>query len=283
MRPRWLVSFALWPRQDLERYFAPLGQPAIFADSGAFTAMTQGARLELRDYARWLLRWRHLFDTYANLDVIGNAEATWANQQALEDRYGLRPLPVFHVREDWRWLDKYLGAGYDYVALGVAGLRRRAYFPWLVKAFRICTEAGARVHGFGISDVSVLWDLPFYSVDSTSFLSGGNWGQLHLFTARDRLMTVPNCEAPRYGRLVRAHGGDPRRIALGPGHPDYNWRLPVVVDAHAFAATSRHLRRRHGLIAPPAGYREAGLVMFMAESSRPKIPFWTDCLAKEPE
>jgi hypothetical protein len=282
VRPHFLISFAHWGNLNLDRYFAPLQPVEVFADSGAFSAMTVGATVTVAGYGRWLSRWRGLFTTYANMDVIGDAEGTWRNQQRLEDA-GLSPLPVFHVREEWRWLDWYLEEGYDYIALGVAGLRRRAYFPWLVKAFSICTEAGARVHGFGINDTSVLWDLPFYSVDSTSFLSGGNWGQMHLFTDRNRIMIVANADAPRYGRLVRSHGGEPRKIALGPGHPDYHWRYPLIVDAHAFACTARYLRGRHGLVGPPKGYDEPGLVMFLAESSRPKVPVWARVLSEKPE
>ena len=47
-------------------------KPDIFADSGAFSAVTQGAELNIDDYAKWIIRWREYFTIYANLDVIGD-------------------------------------------------------------------------------------------------------------------------------------------------------------------------------------------------------------------
>src|SRR5262252_3555390 len=99
------------------RHFPP-PYPEVMADSGAFSAMTQGVPIDLDDYARWLLRYRHLFRVYVNLDVIRNAAATWENQLRLQEQYGLEPLPVFHVAEDWHWFDRYL-ARFPYIGLGV--------------------------------------------------------------------------------------------------------------------------------------------------------------------
>ncbi len=52
----------------------------VFCDSGAFSMMTQGVKIDIYKYARFLLRYKRFFDVYANLDVIGNAEKTLKNQ-----------------------------------------------------------------------------------------------------------------------------------------------------------------------------------------------------------
>ena len=119
MQLRILVSYHYYKNTDLDALFAKhftKPYPDVFADSGAFSAMTQSVEIDWRDYAAWVKRWRHLFTAYANLDVIGNAEATWENQQRLEN-VGLKPVPVFHVGEDWSYLECMVKR-YTYIALG---------------------------------------------------------------------------------------------------------------------------------------------------------------------
>jgi hypothetical protein len=285
VRPRWLLSYYYMKKWDITQLCEEYG-PVLFADSGAFSAMTLGAGLDLAEYADWLTRWKDHFVVYANLDVIGDAETTWVNQQVLEDRYGLTPLPVFHVREDWRWLDHYVTRGHDYIALGVAGTRRSVYYPWLLKCFQVLRGTGVRIHGFGITDLTALWDLPFYSVDSSSFLMSTNWGTIHLFNDRNRMMLVKRHNAVRHGRLVRAHGGDPRKIALPVGHPDQypeGYEDALTVSTRAFIRANRHLRNRHGLIAPPRGQEQKGLVIYLADNAKVHFPTMARAFATEPE
>ena len=71
--------------------------------------------------------------------------------------------------------------------------------------------------------------------------------------------------------------------ALGPGHPDHHWRYPLALDALAFAGTARHLREGHGPVVPPRGYAEPGLVMYLAERTRPKVPVWAQVLSEKPK
>jgi hypothetical protein len=158
--------------------------PDIFIDSGGFSAMTQGVSISLDEYADYLKRNAAIITAYANLDAIGDAEATLRNQRALEAR-GLRPIPVFHVGEDWRYLERYV-AEYPYIALGgmVPHLRfPKRIMPWIIKCFKV---AGSKAvfHGFGATNWSVIRDLPWYSADSTTWVSGSRFGGFLLFDAR---------------------------------------------------------------------------------------------------
>jgi hypothetical protein len=83
---RILVSYHYYKKTDLDTLVAKLSPPVpdIFADSGAFSAHTQGVSVSLGEYVAWLRRWSHHFTTYSNLDVIGDADATGTNQRRLE-------------------------------------------------------------------------------------------------------------------------------------------------------------------------------------------------------
>ena len=195
-----LLSYHYYKTTDLDKFVEENFDepyPGIMADSGAFTAMTSGGEVTLAEYAGWIQRWQHRFDAYANLDVIKDAEGTLTNQRILEDEYGLQPLPVFHVLEDWKYLDHYL-ENYHYVGLGVAGMQARkdAVMRWLVKCFKRRVGTDTEYHGFGLTGWPVMRSFPWLSVDSSSWGQGFRYGAIPLFDARQ-------------GRFMKAKLGDP--------------------------------------------------------------------------
>ena len=44
----------------------------IFLDSGAFTMFTQGVKIDLKEYARFIICHQDIIEVAANLDAIGN-------------------------------------------------------------------------------------------------------------------------------------------------------------------------------------------------------------------
>lgn len=188
----------------------------IFADSGAFSAHEQNSVVALDEYAEWLLRWGDHFCTYANLDVIRDPEKTWENQKKLEDEYGLSPLPVFHIGTPWKWLDRYLSAGYRYIALGgMAGLgtSRDLLDKWLTLVFRKLSSANAVAHGFGITSWTLLKKYPWYSVDSSAWTTGFRYGTLSLFDDRSgrffKVRLRNREDVLKRSKLIRSYGVDP--------------------------------------------------------------------------
>jgi len=186
MKLRILLSYWYYKDTDLDALFAKYftePYPDVFADSGAFSAMTQGAQITVTEYATWVKRWQHLFSTYSNLDVIKNAEATWENQERLEDM-GINPIPCFHVLEDFKWLEHYIER-YPYIALGVAGMQSRgdSIMRWVTKCFQIAQKR-AVFHGFGLTGWTVMSSFPWYSVDSSAWGAGFRFGRVPLFDRR---------------------------------------------------------------------------------------------------
>jgi hypothetical protein len=216
---RILLSYHYFKDQDLDtlipQKFRP-PYPAIFADSGAFSAYTQGVTIRWQDYAAWLKRYRHWFAVMSNLDVIGSPTGTQAHQQALEDA-GLPVLPVFHTGEPWDVLER-LVTSYSYLALGgmVPYMRewKTRLMPWLVRCFRLARATGTQYHGFGCTTWEVIKALPWYSVDSSSWGSGFRYGQVPLFDwQRGRFRECQLGDAASVGKvawLIRNLGFDPQ-------------------------------------------------------------------------
>ncbi len=275
-RMRVLISFHYFRTTDLDRLFGddwPGPAPEVFADSGAFSALTQGADVNLDTYAAWLERWGHWFQVAANLDTIGDgaeaAAGTRANQEALEER-GLPVLPVFHAGEPWEALEHYLDSGYTYIALGgLVGRPVPSIMPWLVRCFRMA-QGRAVFHGFGLTSWEPLAGLPWYSVDSSSWGASYRYGQLRLFDeANGRWVQAAvgnhaELYAPSVASLIRDHGYDPGDFA---DRERYTRERTCRISAVAWWRAEQWIRRRHGRIEMPASERPPGLRWYCADAN----------------
>jgi hypothetical protein len=158
----------------------------LFLDSGAFSAYRSGALIDLRKYIKFLREHAHAFDAYASLDVIGNPKRTQRNQEIL-DAAGLSAIPTYHIGEPVDILKKILDQ-YEYIALG--GMVPFSGSEMLREWVRMCWHyigARVRVHGFGLTDLSLAKMFPWYSIDSTTASRAGRcgviispWGQLRV-------------------------------------------------------------------------------------------------------
>ena len=181
-----LMSFFTIGNRNKARIINTLsGFKNIFMDSGGFTARVRGKDIDIHKYAKFLLEYKDYLFCYANLDQK-TTEATLKNQEILES-YGLHPLPVFH-RDEWEHrrldlLNNYMEKN-DYIALGgVAGSYSskeyvNAYLDWCFHHILKFKGKKIKVHGFGMTSPSILLKYPFYSVDSTSWIAGGRYGEV---------------------------------------------------------------------------------------------------------
>jgi hypothetical protein len=174
--------FAKFRVREVHDMFAPL-RVNVFADSGAFSCLSLGQTLRLGDYARWIHDNQQDVVVYANLDAIGDPVRTKRNHQVLEAD-GLRPLPVFHAGTDLPLLDELLER-YDYMALGGMARMRNVnkIGQWYTKVFdRIQVKKPTmRVHAFGITTWRLMLAFPWFTVDSSSSISGIKFGSVQLF------------------------------------------------------------------------------------------------------
>lgn len=247
----------------------------LFADSGAFSAYTLrsgGGTISLPDYAAWLTDNRPLLSVMANLDVIGDPAATARNQLALEGR-GLPVLPIYHMQTPLTELAA-LCRDYRYVAVGgTATLRGRQKMQATARAALVARDHGTVLHGLGRSASDELLAVPFWSVDSTTWIHGKRYGHLQLFDGRRIKMTGLQ-QAARDPVLLRQHGMDPR-MAARPDFANFGSRgdlgqyraeaeASLRVAAVAWKRFEAYLQARHG-VSPPPGYAETGTVVYFAD------------------
>lgn len=146
----------------------------VFLDSGAFSAFTKNAVIDLPTYCDFIRRNSDIIEVASVLDGIGDPLLTWQNQKRMEE-LGTRPLPCFHYGEDERYLTHYID-NYEYITLGgMVPISNRDLYVWLDRLWsRYLTDehgrARLRVHGFGMTSVPLMKRYPWYSVDSSSWV-----------------------------------------------------------------------------------------------------------------
>jgi hypothetical protein len=262
---KFLLSYHYFKSMDLDALVDGMHtKPMVFADSGAYSAWTQGAEVKVKEYADWLKRWSHIITTYVNLDVIRDPGATAANQRLLE-REGLQPIPVFHTGSDFAVLDD-LAKSYPYIALGgMVGSSAAACLKWAAECMRRTRQHGTAFHGFGQTRKQVIESLPWYSVDSSSWASGHRYGALDVWVGRKfvkvRIGNTPSIY--KHASTIRSYGVDPACLA---DRGRYHQRYAIAVSAQSWHAYESHLRRRHGAVTCPS--RPDGVHVYLVDGAK---------------
>ena len=169
----------------------------ILLDSGALSAFNLGEYIDLDDYVGFVKANNGLIYRCVNLDKIPGdfgirewrhdridaaAAASYANHQKMKEEAGLNPLPVFHQDENFRWLEKYLDDGEDYICLSASQRSRRSEkLTWLRECSKLLCSQGrplVRTHGLGETSTLICHQFPFTTVDSRRWSIAAAYGQI---------------------------------------------------------------------------------------------------------
>jgi hypothetical protein len=146
-------------------------------DSGAFSAYTLKKTINVKEYADFILANKDVIHKAINLDVIspddpeGAAQSSWNNYCYLLDR-GIDVMPVYHSRENMKWLEKILKVT-TYIGLGASSLHHaQEAHDWYDLVFNYATDSKGRpiadFHVFGDTKPNTLTRYPWKSADSNS-------------------------------------------------------------------------------------------------------------------
>lgn len=271
-----LVSFHYFRADEKVAKVADPSTFRLIADSGAFSAYTQGVEITLDEYAAWLKRWRDRFFWCASLDVFGDPEATLTNFRTLRDRHQLATVPTIHIGADPVWLDVYAREGVDFVGLGgMVGMSRPVQLRWLVHVLRYARDhhPQMRFHAWGMTTHSTLAALPLYSADSSGLLGTPfRFASLPIWDQHKRDITrIPlDGKTPyKHRRLLREqYDVTPDEVATSGSH---NRKLLIYMAALSVQRRAAYLQQRHKIPAPTWGLREpdpsGGTRLHVAETS----------------
>lgn len=161
---------------------------SFLLDSGAFTFMRNVKKSKIdfdkytEDYANFINKYNIKYFFELDIDsVVGYTEVKRLREK-LESLTGKKCIPVWHRargKNDWLKTIK----EYDYVAVGgivTKEIKRNEYyiFNWLIDTAK---KEGVKVHGLGFTSLELLKKYRFFSVDSTSWLSGSRFNVVYTF------------------------------------------------------------------------------------------------------
>lgn len=186
-----LVSFHYLQKQSKEKIRERLSKfDFVMLDSGAFTfiqRMNNGETVppeEIRQFTHNYLDFceemSDCFNWVVEMDVADRvSEDFYLAQQREFGERGVRVLPVVHGKpiqwyKDNGWFEKF-------DALAIAGRLTGGVKGSLIPYLNECQKAGIIVHGLAATDTGSIERMPYFSCDSTTWLSGGKFGSTYIF------------------------------------------------------------------------------------------------------
>lgn len=245
------MSYHYWRNRDI----SALSGFTLIADSGAYSAGTQGAVIKVADLSAWAADWLEHFAWVAALDVIGDPTASYRNWERMRNR-GVNAVPTVHFPAIPETIDTYAREGVTFMGLGgqVGGSPGRN-LRWSLSVMRYAQDRwpDMRFHGWGTtSELSLR--LPYFSVDSTYWLQGVRFGKSTLWDPRDPTVRHRikfngyDVYQPEIATLLSTfYGVDPASVAISR---KMNWEA-VEVMARSASVWESHLKAAHGEISCP--------------------------------
>ncbi len=161
-------------------------------DSGAFTYMNSQKEHKtnwdeyISNYANFINK--HDIEHFFELDIesiVGLKEVERLRYK-LEKLTNKQCIPVWHKS---RGKDYWLRMIKDYKYVAIGGIVTKEikpseyrFFPWFLNEAK---KQGCKVHGLGFTNMKGLRKYPFYSVDSTTWVSGQKFAKIQVFNGRD--------------------------------------------------------------------------------------------------
>lgn len=228
----------------------------LFIDSGAYSAHTRDAELDVDEYINYVNSIDEHVHIFAQVDKIPGVfahpktreqlleapEISWKNYLYMRDKVKSpdKLLPIFHQGEEWKWLENMLETTFDgkhipYIGISPANdkpVKEKEVF--IERCFKIIAQSSnpdVKTHAFGMTSLNVLERYPFTSADSTSWIMNGangsimtKYGSVTISSGRthapDHLFKMPKAAQDEIQQYVESHGFDMKELSV-----DYKQRI----------------------------------------------------------
>lgn len=213
-------------------------KPNTMLDSGAFSAWYHKESVDLDAYIEFIKEHRKRFYSIVALDVIPGEMAKAAkttrdieeaaaqsNRNYVYMRTkGIDPIPVFHMGENFHWLEKMLDERIPYIGISpYMKAPQEHIIRWMDEVFtRIGDRDGAplcKTHGFGVTGHQIVRRYPWFSVDSTSWALSAGYGNILMPKMRGRFndLEAPDFTHPiQFSISERDTAGNNSMVNIGP-------------------------------------------------------------------
>lgn len=225
----------------------------FFVDSGAFTFMssiehkdwtTEQWEKYIQSYLRWIEKHRTIVFAFANLDleylVGGDTVQKW-NEEYFEPfmlRTGIPVCFVYHDNATNLTWEQYCQR-YPYVGISWGGIDTQGNdLNYGTTRLKIAEKYGAVCHGMAMTHTALLTKLPFYTVDSTTWLVGLQYGEINFWTGQKMSrLKKDKWKGVMLSQIV-AKGFDEQKLL------DEDKEEMIKVNVHAFIEAEQFVQDR---------------------------------------
>jgi hypothetical protein len=221
-----LLSYALAKGAIKKRH---ANNRPTFIDSGAYSAHTKGAVINVDAYIDFLNTYNDQCTIAAQVDKIPGEykkpktrqqleeapEISWQNFLYMRERLNNpnKLLPIFHQGEDMKHLHRMLNfePGLDYIGISPANdLMRSHKAKWCDVVWNIIAKSNnpkIKTHAFGMTSIDLLEWYPWYSADSATWTLAAAYGKILLdLRQKGEEYTIsvknPNNELAKSSKLI---------------------------------------------------------------------------------
>lgn len=152
-----------------------------FKNKGKFnvTDIEQIKDIVLKQYTEYVQKEGKKWDFSVNFDYIKHCPTVYKIQKILESK-GIDPIPVYHGDMELEWLERYCKEGYKLIGIGTVKVssryqERRGYYD---RVFNVLEKYGVLAHGFALTGLSLMFQYPWYSVDSATWAKTAAYGSM---------------------------------------------------------------------------------------------------------
>ena len=180
-----LFSFASANEQSI-KYALSSNCESFLLDSGAFTFLNTAKRVDFDSYVD---RYIEFINHYSiplffemDIDSIVGIQKVEEYRARIERFTGKQAIPVWHKSRGKQYFES-MTKDYKYIAIGgivTKEIKRseHGYFKWFIDKAH---ENGCKIHGLGHTNMADVFEYRFDTVDSTTWINGGRFGNMITF------------------------------------------------------------------------------------------------------
>lgn len=225
----------------------------FFVDSGAYSFISN---LEFQDYTieqwekyiesylRWIEKHRSIVFAFASLDLeylVGGDKVQEWNEKYFEPfmlRTGIPVCFVYHDNATKLTWEQYCQR-YPYVGISWGGLDTQGNdLNYGIQKLKVAEKYGAVAHGMAMTQTALLTKLPFYTVDSTTWLVGLQYGEINFWTGKKMSRLKKDKWKGAMLPQVVAKGFDEQKLL------DEDKEEMIRVNVHAFIEAEEYVQEK---------------------------------------
>lgn len=170
-------------------------------------------------------------ERFMNRDVVhcveldvGSIDKRTARRKRFESE-GFSVVPVLKPDDSDDYVEQIIKE-YDYIGFGgIATQAGKMQAKDFQKRMALCRKYMTRVHGFGMTRQEPMRRQPFYSVDSTSWLSGARYGTTYEFRSGKLKVTQDKKKRKMFKRACEQYGIDYESLCSDKGTTINEWNM----------------------------------------------------------